>query len=118
MAKTPSRTDLDALSPIAWVQEERRRQTAARGEQDHNPFKWFSILGEEFGEVAHALEDGHEGRQAHEEHRSQLEYELIQVAAVAVAWVEAIRRGNDSSLFPWCGCEECPLERQAEETLA
>jgi NTP pyrophosphatase (non-canonical NTP hydrolase) len=115
MAKTPSRMDLDALSPIAWVQEERRRQYEARGDQDHNPLKWLAVLAEEFGEVAKALEDGHEGKHDHPTYTNQLEYELIQVAAVAVAWVEAIRRGNDSSLFPWCGCEECPMEKNSEE---
>lgn len=117
MAKTPSRIDLDAMTPIKWVEEERRRQFAARGNQDHNPLKWLAVLAEEFGEVAHALEDGHEGKVEHAEYSRQLEYELIQVAAVAVAWVEAIRRGNDSSLFPWCGCEECPLEDRPEAVL-
>jgi NTP pyrophosphatase (non-canonical NTP hydrolase) len=115
MAKTPSRMELDCLSPVAWVLEERRRQYAARGDQDHNPLKWLAILAEEFGEVAKALEHGHEGKYTHEVYRNELEYELIQVAAVAVAWVEAIRRGNDSSLFPWCGCEECPLEKKQQE---
>lgn len=42
----------------------------------------YTVLGEEFGEVANALLE-HRGDEA-------LRTELIQVAAVAVAWVEAI----------------------------
>jgi hypothetical protein len=44
------------------------------------------VLGEEFGEVCRALNDG--------EDPSALRAELIQVAAVAVAWVERIDRGD------------------------
>ncbi len=41
------------------------------------------VLGEEFGEVCRAVLEGDE---------ANLREELIQVAAVAVAWVEAIDR--------------------------
>jgi hypothetical protein len=57
----------------------------------------FAVLGEEVGEVARAhLEAGYDltGRLGDVELRA----ELVQVAAVAVAWVEAIdaRTGNGS----------------------
>lgn len=43
------------------------------------------VLGEEFGEVCRAINDGD---------LANLREELIQVAAVAVAWVERIDRGD------------------------
>jgi NTP pyrophosphatase (non-canonical NTP hydrolase) len=43
------------------------------------------VLGEEFGEVCRALNDGD---------LANLREELIQVAAVAVAWIERINRGD------------------------
>ncbi len=45
------------------------------------------VLGEEFGEVCRALNDGD---------LANLREELVQVAAVAVAWVERIDRGDKS----------------------
>lgn len=92
MAKTPPRIDLDCMPPMEWVKEERRRQIAKRGEQNHNPFRWMGTLAEEFGEAAKALNDHVEGKPG--DHMTELEYELIQTAAVAVAFVEAIRRAK------------------------
>lgn len=92
MAKTPTRQELDLLSAIEWTKEERRRQVAKRGEQNHNPFRWMSTLAEEFGEAAKALNDLIEGKP--EASIDELEYELIQTAAVSVAFVEAIRRNK------------------------
>lgn len=70
---------------LGEVMKERRNQEAQWGMQDHNAPLWYAILGEEVGEVA----------------RGFLEYdmpnyreELIQVAAVAVAAVEAYDRGT------------------------
>lgn len=116
MAKTPSRNDLDALSPTAWVSEERRRQYAARGDQNHSTYKWHLILSEEMGEVSKVIEHRHEEKIAQEDYTRELEYELIQVAAVAVAWVEAIRRGRHTADAPICTCPDCPgisVENQA-----
>lgn len=108
MAQTPSRMDLDALSPVGWVQEERRRQHAARGDQNHSTYKWHLILSEEMGEVSKVIEHRHEEKIAQAEYTRELEYELIQVAAVAVAWVEAIRRGEHTADAPICTCPACP----------
>lgn len=108
MAITPSRIDLDALSPMSWVLEERRRQTEARGEQNHSPYKWMMVLSEEMGEIAKVIEYGHEGKLSHAEYLRELEYELIQTAAVAVAFVEAIRRNKHTASDPTCTCADCP----------
>ena len=110
MAKTPTRQELDCLSPFAWVQEERRRQTVARGEQNHNPLRWFCTLAEEFGEVAKVINDRMEGKLTHGVYADELEYELIQTAAVAVAFVEALRRGKHTSTAPMCTCRDCAAE--------
>ena len=37
------------------IETERLRQEAKWGPQNHSPEKWFTILGEEVGEVANAI---------------------------------------------------------------
>jgi NTP pyrophosphatase (non-canonical NTP hydrolase) len=73
---------------LAEVAVERHRQDAKLGEQNHLDFVWNAILGEEVGEVANAILEGtfSDAPLAH------VRDELVQVAAVAVAWVEAIDR--------------------------
>lgn len=46
------------------------------------------ILGEEFGEACRAVLEA--GDVVNDKHGAQLRKELIQVAAVAVAWIEAL----------------------------
>ena len=77
------------------VDAERARQDAKWGEQNHDDFTWMAILAEEVGEVAKAAlhHNGDEpGVTASEATLSHLREELVQVAAVAVAWLEAIDR--------------------------
>ncbi len=63
------------------IEDERQRQDEKWGVQNHNDLKWLAILMEEVGEVAKdMLKYGGDRR------------ELVQVAAVAVAWMEAIDR--------------------------
>jgi NTP pyrophosphatase (non-canonical NTP hydrolase) len=62
--------------------KERKSQDEKWGSQrDLDPLLWNAILGEEVGEVSKAILENDEG----------LYDELIQVAAVATAWAEAIR---------------------------
>ena len=66
---------------LAKITAERERQDAKWGIQRHPVHVWNTILGEEVGEVANAiLEDDIEG----------LKKELIQVAAVALSFAEAL----------------------------
>jgi len=65
------------------IKAERSRQDNKWGEQNHMPFKWLAILGEEVGESNKA---------ALELKLTQYRKELIQVAAVAVAAIECMDR--------------------------
>lgn len=92
------------------VRVERERQDEKWGEQNHDNGTWSLILGEEFGESCeaaldvrfkdnwtvedHFASDNPEAMIASRkaEQVAHLRDELIQVAAVAVAWVENIDR--------------------------
>lgn len=72
------------------VLEERRRQDEKWGEQNHDPFAYLTVLGEEYGELCQcALHDRFGGPAA--EH---IRTEAVQVAAVALAIVECLDRGK------------------------
>jgi len=73
------------------VEIERRNQDDKWGEQNHNPADWLMILGEEFGEASKAAL---EAKFIHNDNGIRYRKELIQVAAVVVAMVEALDRGN------------------------
>jgi len=61
------------------VSDERDRQDEKWGEQNHRLSYWLSIIGEEFGEMCKAYNEGDYG---------QMEREAIQTAACCVALVE------------------------------
>lgn len=75
------------------IKAERNRQDAKFGPYgsapQKSPFELMSVLVEEVGELAQALNDG-DAAHAHEE--------LVQVAAVAVAWLEAYEAGHHKVL--------------------
>lgn len=89
------------ISVLEEVAAERERQDAKWGEQNHRLPFYFTIFAEEVGEVAKAVVE-HESAPsltaAGEEYREAIELqvraELIQAAAVAVAMVERIDRGE------------------------
>mgnify|MGYP001616241009 CR=1 FL=1 len=70
------------MEVLEEVREERKRQDELWGEQNHGDGMWLAILVEEVGEVANDIN----------ERSKKLREELIQVAAVACCWVEAIDR--------------------------
>lgn len=73
---------------IKTISEERERQDVKWGEQNHSDEWWQLILTEEVGEVSQAiLHDEFGGKAA-----GQVKAELVQLAAVAVAWLECIER--------------------------
>ncbi|MFR9710764.1 MazG-like family protein [Paenibacillus sp. MB22_1] len=82
-------------SAIQDVLTERARQDAKWGQQDHEPMAWMGILGEEFGELCEAVNEtyfnnGPEARAkgGYENMRT----EAVQVAAVAISFIEALDR--------------------------
>jgi len=73
---------------VCDVLKERRRQEAKWGEQNHDPFTYLTVLGEEYGELCQAALHSKFGGKAAE----GLRYEAVQVAAVALAIVECLDR--------------------------
>ncbi len=73
----------DALLDL--VRKERVSQDEKWEEQDHVDLYWYAILGEEFGEVGRSLL----------EKESVDQNELIQVMAVALAWLENISSNEE-----------------------
>lgn len=73
---------------LAQVGKERESQDKKWGEQWHSDCEWSSILGEEFGEAMQEVNRVTFGMKE----QTDLRKELLQVAAVAVAWVENIDR--------------------------
>ena len=72
---------------------ERQDQAALHGERHHIEGTWLAILMEEVGEVASdTLNPSLVYAPADQSHRTALYQEIIQVAAVAVAWAEQIRQ--------------------------
>ena len=75
------------------INKERYSQNAKWGIQRHHYFKWNTILGEEVGEVNQASLDIENGIDT-EEHLIE---ELIQVAAVAVSYIESIWANRENN---------------------
>lgn len=84
---------------IEEIRSERARQDEKWGEQNHEGPVWAAILGEEYGEACKSLLEVlfpggpiPEGWHVGDSRVAHLRTELIQVAAVAAGWVEAIDR--------------------------
>jgi hypothetical protein len=67
------------------IHRERQLQDGLWGEQNHPNDMWAVILGEEYGEVCNAV-------LAQPLCSESLRSELVQVAAVAIAWLECLER--------------------------
>lgn len=72
------------------ILKERARQNEKWGLQNHDNGRWLAILGEEFGEVCQAIQQG--SLASKETDASNLYEELIHVAAVASAFAEQVLR--------------------------
>jgi NTP pyrophosphatase (non-canonical NTP hydrolase) len=82
-------------SAILSVINERTRQDIKWGEQNHEPMAWMGILGEEFGELCEAVNETHFNNGPVEREKGGYENmraEAVQVAAVAVSFIEALDR--------------------------
>jgi hypothetical protein len=83
MSSNQHNCPVDQPAWIYTIKAERARQDKKWGEQNHDDHKWNTILCEEKGEVSKAILE-HDG--------PGVLKELSHVAAVAVAWIEAIGR--------------------------
>lgn len=72
------------------VLAERARQDAKWGEQNHLDLTWLAILTEEVGEAAQEILTNQFGKVGNG--HGDLREEAVHVAAVALAWIEAIDR--------------------------
>lgn len=70
---------------LAAIDMERNSQDSIWGEQNHPNLFWLSLLAEEFGEVARDIND---------KNLENIKSEIVQTAAVCVAWLECIERNN------------------------
>lgn len=87
------------MSVLDEIQQERQRQDAKWGEQNHDPVTWLAILTEEVGEVAEqSLKAASEATNGLDvlasHHRSLYRQEMMQVAAVAIAALESFDRNE------------------------
>lgn len=83
------------LQAVNSVTQERLRQDAKWGEQNHEPPFWMGILGEEFGELCQAVNETVFNNGPVEREKggyTNMRAEAVQVAAVAVAFVEYLDR--------------------------
>lgn len=85
---------LARASAVNSVLAERDRQDEKWGEQDHDAFTWMAILSEEVGEAAQEALTERYGASGNG--HGNLREEVVQIAAVALAWIENIDRRAES----------------------
>jgi len=100
LVKKVMNSHADALQEIILnkIREERKAQDEKWGEQNHHPLMWFSIIGEEFGEMLHAFNEYTFDNDIN--HLEDMQREAIQVAACCVAMIECIERQASKDLIP------------------
>lgn len=82
--------------PLNDILRERARQDAKWGEQNYDPPVWMTILMEEVGEASECvLHEEFGGSEA-----QNLREEVVQIAAVAVAFLEFLDRRAKEEAFP------------------
>lgn len=76
------------------IRDERQRQDAKWGQQNHDPFKYLAILGEEVGEANKAALESFSFPVEAWDHSALRHYreELVQIAAVTKAMIECLDR--------------------------
>lgn len=72
-----------------YIADERIRQYEKWGPQYHQDNTWVMILMEEVGEVAKSIVDRVNNADS-KAHLADMKKEIVQVAAVAVAWLECL----------------------------
>jgi len=72
------------------IDEERQRQIGKWGDGGLDPFVWIAVLSEELGEASEAI--------LKQKSQEDLEGEIVQIAAVAVAWLEDCNRHREKDV--------------------
>ena len=81
---------------MGLIRNERERQRKKFGDAAHDSYdlaRWVCVLTEEVGEVAEMSNDIYLGKVQHDD--PNLEKEIVQCAAVCVAWLEARSRAKE-----------------------
>lgn len=84
---------------IQRIREERKHQDEKWGEQNHHPYKWLAVIGEEKGEADKAALEA-DWRQ--DQNYDDYEKELIELAACAIAAIECRERNKETEKY-WKG---------------
>lgn len=89
-------SDAPGFEALRDMLAERKRQDAKWGEQNHDPFLYLTILGEEYGETCKAALETRFAKNpvAANDNLIHLREEAVQTAAVALALVECLDRGK------------------------
>jgi len=89
---------VDTKYYLDQISQERSRQDKKWGEHNHHPLMWFSIIGEEFGEMLKAFNEY--SFDFNFNHFKEMQKEAIQVAASCVAMLECIDRMAERDMVP------------------
>ena len=89
---------MDFNACMEAIRKERARQDEKWGEPNHHPLMWFSIIGEEYGEMLKAFNEFSFDEKF--EHLEQMQKEAIEVAACCVAMIECINRQGEKGMVP------------------
>lgn len=80
---------------INQINDERDKQDLKWGEQNHFPERWVGILGEEYGEFCQAVNETIFYNGSNKGGYENIRIEAIQVAAVAIAFLECLDRNKE-----------------------
>jgi NTP pyrophosphatase (non-canonical NTP hydrolase) len=94
------------LQVLLAIDAERTRQNQLWGKQRHDIGKWLAILGEEFGEVAQAMQPHMGLKTTKDSDANDLYKELIQVAAVSCAFAEQIKESQLNNEAPYLDLDD------------
>ena len=94
--KAQQQADWEADQVYRDIKAERERQFTKWGQQNHEPMVWGAILGEEVGELAQAMLADTFGSKDHSSHSASMREEAVQIAAVAVAFIQHLDRKTTS----------------------
>lgn len=79
---------------LADISDERERQDALFGQQNHHPAYWLALIGKQTGQLGQAVVNREwASLENRDRMTAKVREEAVQVAAVAVAMIEAIDRG-------------------------